>query len=50
MPNRVMKPVAVVAGGWRIWLPPIIFAIIIFAGAVVLSGGKETLSFVYRIF
>jgi hypothetical protein len=29
---------------------PAIFMIVIFVGAVVLSEGKETLSFVYRIF
>jgi hypothetical protein len=50
MPNYAMKPLAFLAGRWRMWLPPVIFAIVIFVGAVVLSGGRETLSFVYRVF
>ena len=50
MPNHAMKSLAFLARGWRAWLPPTIFAIVIFVGAVVLSGGKESLSFVYRVF
>jgi hypothetical protein len=50
MPKHAMKPLAFLAGRWRTWLPPVIFAIVVFAGAVVLSGGKETFSFVYRVF
>jgi hypothetical protein len=49
MLNAVMRPLAFFANRWRVWLPPAIF-MIIFVGAVVLSEGKETLSFVYRIF
>jgi uncharacterized protein DUF5989 len=50
MLNAVMRPLAFFANRWRVWLPPAIFMIVIFVGAVVLSEGKETLSFVYRIF
>jgi hypothetical protein len=50
MPNDAMRPLALLAGRWRSWLPPVIFAIVIFVGAVMLSGGKEALSFVYRVF
>ena len=49
MLNAVMRPLAFFANRWRVWLPPAIFMIVIFVGAVVLSEGKETLSFVYRI-
>jgi hypothetical protein len=35
---------------WRIWLPPVVFALAIFAGAVLLSGDGEPLSLVYRVF
>ena len=50
MPKYAMRPLAYLAGRWRAWLPPVIFAIVVFVGAVVLSGGKESLSFVYRVF
>jgi hypothetical protein len=50
MPNYAMRPLAFLAGRWRVWLPPVIFAIVIFVGAVALSGGKESFSFVYRVF
>ena len=49
MLNSVMRPLAFFANRWRVW-PPAIFMIVIFVGAVVLLEGKETLSFVYRIF
>lgn len=41
MPKYAMRPLAYLAGRWRAWLPPVIFAIIVFVGAVALSGGKE---------
>ena len=51
MPNYFMRPLAFFAGRWRgAWLPPLIFALIVFVGAVVLTQGKATLSFVYRFF
>ena len=50
MTNYAMKPLAFLASRWRMWVPPVVFAIVIFVGAVVLSGGRETLSFVYRVF
>jgi hypothetical protein len=50
MPKYAMRPLAYLAGWWRAWLPPVIFAIVVFMGAVVLSGGKESFSFVYRVF
>lgn len=50
MSDHIIGPLAFFAGRWRVWLPPIIFAVVIFGGAVVLLGGKDTLSFVYRTF
>ncbi len=50
MPNRVMRPLAFLASRRRVWLPPVIFAIVIFVAAILLTQGKEALSFVYRIF
>jgi hypothetical protein len=46
----LVKPVVFLASRWRVWSPPVIFAIIVFVGAVLLSQGKEALTFVYRIF
>jgi hypothetical protein len=34
----------------RVWLPPVIFTIVIFVVAIFLSQGKDTLGFVYRFF
>lgn len=50
MPNLMTKPMAFLASRWRVWLPPVIFAVVIFAAALLLSQGSEALSFVYRIF
>jgi hypothetical protein len=50
MPNYANRSLAAVARSWRVWLPPVIFAVVVFAGAVALSGGGEALSLVYRIF
>jgi hypothetical protein len=50
MSNFATRPLAYLAGRWRAWLPPIIFAVVVFAAAVALTGGGDTLSFVYRVF
>jgi hypothetical protein len=50
MPNDATGPLTYFASRWRTWLLPVLFAIVIFVGAVLLSSGKETLSFVYRVF
>ena len=50
MPYDVVRPLALLVDRWRVWLPPVIFAIVIFLGAVVLTRGKETLFFVYHVF
>jgi hypothetical protein len=50
MANYAKAMLGAVARTWRVWLPPIVFAIIIFAGTIVLSGGGETVPLVYRIF
>ena len=50
MLDRVVRLLKLFVGRWRVWLPPVIFAIVVFLGAVVLTRGKETLFFVYRVF
>jgi hypothetical protein len=50
MSRNSAKPLALFVGRWRLWLPPVIFAIVIFLGAVLLTRGKETLFFSYHVF
>jgi hypothetical protein len=50
MSNHIVRPLVFFSSRWRVWLPPVIFAVLIFAGAMMLSGSKEALSLVYRIF
>jgi len=50
MPNVLRKPLAFMAARRRVWLPPLLLAVIAFLVVMLLTKGKVAMPFLYRMF